>query len=391
MYDISPLFYRQLQSNRFSDNISINDEQDQMLLSSRSEVRRAIRAAFTNAQLYLQNKSDITAEDIQWITTIKPKFMTQGSYAYKTLNAPCYTTQDIDLDDGVYLPMSILNGEPNANREWFFQIVDGALATLAREKGWKVGEKDTCARVILPSQAHIDVPLYAVPDKRFVEMSTGFENLRKEHRRLSNAIYDADTVDSQPYLLNADEVYLATRESGWKKSDPLLIANWFKQEISTKGRRLRRVCRFLKAWRDFTWEHGGPSSITLMICAAEAYPQDDQSRDDLALLNVVRALPGRLRGQVINPAASDEEVIYPRGNLPTEEFAVQAENLLHALETSISGAMAKEQVPAKMIARFGKRMPADSRLIDVISSAAIVRSTPAKDVKPEPIPNSKSG
>lgn len=391
MYNISPLFYKRLSSDRFLDNISIDTEQDQMLLDARRLVRRAIRSAFKDARLYLRDQQGITERDLLWISDIQPKFMTQGSYAYKTLNAPCYLSQDIDLDDGVYLPMSIMNGEPGANREWFFSIVDGALKALAKAQGWTFQEKETCSRVILPNQAHIDVPLYAVPDRRYIEMAEAFANLRAEQRPLSDVIYNDDSFVQREYLLNEDEVYLATRESGWLKSDPLLIANWFKQEVATKGQRLRRICRFLKAWRDFVWEEDGPSSITLMICAAEFYPEDDQSRDDLALLNIVRALPQKFRGQVRNPAAKEEEIVYPRGNLNTEEIATAAEILLHALKTSISGASAKEQIPPKLTSQFGQRIPATSAWIDVVGSAAIVRSTPAKEVKPEPIPNSKSG
>lgn len=391
MYNISPLFYQALSSDRFLNHVSINEDQERMLLEARKLVRNAIRSAFGDARNYLLGQSDISERDINWISKIKPKFMTQGSYAYKTLNSPCYLSQDIDLDDGVYLPMSLLNGAPEANKDWFFSIVDGGLMKLAKNQGWNFEKKEFCATIKLPQQAHIDVPLYAIPDKRYVEMSEAIVALNKQNRSLSDVIYSDDLYTSKPYLLEEEELYLATRKSGWKKSDPLEIANWFKQEISIKGRRLRRVCRFLKAWRDYVWEKGGPSSIALMICAADLYPEEDNERDDLALLSITKGMPEKLRGQILNPASKYREVIYPRGGVNTEEVASAAENLNKVLEVSINGILDKAQVPKQLKSQFGQRMPQNSELIKLISSAAIVRSTSARKVKPKLIPNSKSG
>src|SRR5438309_966437 len=38
----------------------------------------------------------------------QPRFFTQGSWAYKTLNAPAQSPQQADLDDGCYLPLSFV-------------------------------------------------------------------------------------------------------------------------------------------------------------------------------------------------------------------------------------------------------------------------------------------
>jgi len=393
MYNISPLLYKRFSSDRFIDKISITDEQDKMLREARKKVRQAIRAAFREAREYLKNEN-IRNDDIEWISKIKPKFFTQGSYAYKTLNSPCYASQEIDLDDGVYLPMSILNSEPSANIEWFFKIVDGALKKLAQQEGWKFKEKPTCARVVIPGkQAHIDVPLYAIPDKRHTELVEALNYAKADGRNL-NDIYFSDALTQQLYKLNEDEVNLATRDEGWKKSDPMKIADWFKMEKSIRtqssGERLIRVCRFLKVWRDFIWENGGPSSLALMICAAEAYPKDDQSRDDYALLQVVKKLPALLGGTINNPAAKDE-VVYPRGNINQEEIILKARALTSSLEMALSGSLNKHTLLVELKSKFGQRIPTIINWIEEITSAAIVRSTSAVNIKPESIPNTKSG
>jgi hypothetical protein len=392
MFDISSLFYKRFCNDRFIDEISILPAQDEMLRAARKLVRQSIRSAFNDARTYLKNSGEIQDTDIELVSKIKPKFMTQGSFAYKTLNAPCYLSQEIDLDDGVYLPMSIIESKPQANKDWFFAIVDGALEKLANSNnGWKVTKKkDTCARLILPNQAHIDVPLYAIPDERHAHMTEAMAILKAEGRQLSDAIYGEDLVAAKRYWLDQNEVFLATRNNGWKKSDPLLIANWFRQEAAIK-KRLRRICRFLKAWRDYTWESGGPSSLTLMVCAAEAYPDDDLGREDHVLLTIAKALVQRLGGEVCNPAVKDREVLYPRDNINTAEVVMAAQALADTIGTSISGANSKGQVIQKLTGRFGNRMPCNAEWIEVITGPGLVRATPAVAIKPEPIPNARSG
>ena len=93
----------------------------------------------------------------------------------------------------------------------------------------------------------------------------------------------------------ADEIYkgllekrimLAHRDSGWIESDPREIENWFFGAIADHGEAVRRVCRYLKGWRDFQWMRNGPSSITLMACVVAVYDELNgtlpENRDDLA-------------------------------------------------------------------------------------------------------------
>jgi len=396
MYNATPLFYKHLSDDRFINKLNITDEQDKMLLEARKKVRQAIRNAFSEARVYLKNET-IHQKDIDWISKLIPKFLTQGSYVYKTLNSPCSNSQEIDLDDGVYLPMSIIDSEPEANKDWFFAIVDGALKKLAEQEGWHFdGEKETCARIIIPGkQAHIDVPLYAIPDKRHSQLVESLNYAKANNKTLSSIYYSDAAVQAALYLLDKDEVNLATREGGWRKSDPMEIYNWFKQEISLRGQasgqRLRRVCRFLKAWRDYTWENGGPSSLALMICAVEAFPEDDKGRDDHALLTVVRELPSLLNKEVFNPAAKEKEVVYPRDDISSVNVVLAAQALEIALNSALSGSLDKTAALAEFKNKFGNRMPNNTEWIESISSASIVRSTPAKNVKPEYIPNTKSG
>lgn len=393
MYNASGLFYKSTYSDRFVNKLTISDHQDQLLLSSRKKIRLAIRTAFSNVRQYLAETASET--DIQKIALIQPKFMTQGSYAYRTLNLPCHRCQEIDLDDGVYLPMTFFKNKPETNKDMFFAIVDGAMKDLALHEGWRFEKKETCARLVLPHQMHIDVPLYAVPNERHVEMAEAKVRLKQENLAFSDIFYRGDLAAASAYLLSEDEIYLATRTGSWKASDPLAIALWFKREINIRGqgsgRRLRRICRYLKSWRDYVWENGGPSSLTLMVCAVNGYPTNDQGRDDYALLQVAKSLPQQLSSTIINPAAPNEDPLYPRGKVDTEEVSSQAELLVNALGSGLSGAIDKNGLLSCLESQFGSRIPQNTEWIEEVSSAAaIVRSTQSVPVKPEIIPNARS-
>ncbi|TOM12750.1 hypothetical protein CGH84_21615, partial [Vibrio parahaemolyticus] len=43
---------------------------------------------------------------------LTPRFWTQGSFQYDTLNRPFQPGQEMDIDDGTYMPMPIFESEP---------------------------------------------------------------------------------------------------------------------------------------------------------------------------------------------------------------------------------------------------------------------------------------
>lgn len=395
MHNLSKLFFNKLSSDRYIDTITINAEQDAMLRDARRKVRGAIRNAFGNVRQY--TKENVSYNELKILNEIKPKFFTQGSYAYKTLNSPCHRTQEIDLDDGVYLPMSIFNGNPVLNKKWFFMIVDNALIDLCNKEGWKFNDKiDTCVRIILPKQAHIDIPLYAISNERHAEMEKQLSEYKEDRKELSisKLMFDSDMKIANSIYLDKGQVYLARRGSqNWQISDPMAIARWFNMEINTKGERLRRICRFLKAWRDFIWKTGGPSSLALMVSACQAYPKDDLDRDDYALLKVTEIIPDLLGGEIINPASlNQKEIIYPKDGVDHIAISNEARQLHKTLENTISGSLDKAHIIIMLRQKFGERMPTNIAWIEnIITPAVIVRNTPSISIKPKPIPNTKAG
>lgn len=298
MANVAKLLHSNGDAPSFLKNLQLDDDDHSELKAARAKVRRCLRAEFAKA-----SKAELSV-------VVQPRFFTQGSYAYKTINEPAWTPpQQKDLDYGAYLPMTFVQGaKPSVAAAAFFTVVDRALQELARTEGWKFVRKPTCARLVISNDAHIDVPLYAIPDAQFLLLE------KAAQARTFDGAFDAraDSIDRWD-ALPSDCVLLAHREEGWKASDPRKIHDWFVDAVELYGERLRRVCRYLKAWRDHNRPHlDEVSSILLMVCAWEAFEDLGRAnvpeRDDKALLKVAERLPRLLAGPVCNPTDPDEKI-----------------------------------------------------------------------------------
>jgi len=319
----------------------------------------------------------------------EPRFFTQGSWAYKTLNAPAQNHQQADVDDGCYLPLSFVaqSTRPSVAATVFFKAAEEALAPLIKDRQWKlITDKPTCIRIEISSYAHIDVPLYAIPDHEFATltkaaaMDHGFYNLQEAVRKAERDAWTA---------LPRNCVLLAHRECNWMESDPRPVKEWFLAEVDARGEQLRRIVRYLKAFRDWQWATGGPSSILLMAAAAPLFEKRER-RDDLALLDVVTALPARLRSGVNNPIDDRESLTKRLGNELVEEAAKKFE----AFEKTLRGALNatnEAQACSWMISEFGSRFPNRPDRVKVVSVAATIASAPAIAGPSELVGRTKAG
>jgi hypothetical protein len=287
-YIISPLFSSN--TDGFISKLNLSKDQKSTISEAKVEIISFLRSRIAEE---MKISHDIT---------ITPRFMSQGSYVYKTRNKPCKTPpQQIDHDLGCYLPLSIVKetGRPSVAAEIFFGIVDKLLAELVVSKKWKGidTKKKTCSRVIVDDLIHIDVPLYAIPDNEYHTIMDSIRN---------NAVYKAFNMESDDWALKeSDRVLLAHRTEDWKSSDPRKLNIYFTTVFEVKGEQLRRICRYLKAWRDNMWKEGGPSSIYLMILADKIFKSNPQ-RDDLSLLEILEHIPTILQNPITNPTDSTE-------------------------------------------------------------------------------------
>lgn len=289
MPNFSPLLFTTTGDDCFLDKITIPATDLAEIDQARKDIRAFLKADLPGVLRAKGLEGDIC----------EPRFYIQGSRAYKTLNSPCTTPpQQSDIDDGVYLPLSVMREEtsPKLAITLFFDAVVDVLRPVCVEKDWQTEIKDTCVRVILSPYAHIDLPLYVIPDTLFLLIKSNMES--RGHAVFDSAINsERDSWKTLP----SDKILLADRAQGWRKSDPMSMKTWFKRQCLEKGNdQLIRVVRYLKAFRDKQWEEKGPSSILLMALACPLFQFIDK-RDDLALLNVVKGIPDALQQGVMSP------------------------------------------------------------------------------------------
>lgn len=349
------------------------------IAGAKTDVRNCLRAGIPRILKSKGYTSDVP----------QPRFFTQGSWAYQTLNAPAQDPQQADVDDGCYLPLSFVSKttRPSVAATVFFAAAEEALLPLVKDQRWTlITDKPTCIRIEISPYAHIDVPLYAIPDHEFATLTKA-------------AVQDYGYLDLQEAVMKAqrdawtalprNSVLLAHRECNWMESDPRPVKDWFLAEVAARGEQLRRVVRYLKAFRDWKWASGGPTSILLMAAAAPLFEKRDR-RDDVALLDVVTALPAKLRGGVNNPVDDTESLTMRLGKEMVEEAAKQFE----AFEKILRGALDagnEAQACSWMIGEFGPRFPNMPERVKVVSVAATIASAPATAGASELVGRTKAG
>jgi hypothetical protein len=380
MLNLSSLFFTTVDDEScMHEELDLTLEQRTWIASARTDVRACLREGIPRVL-----KEQGYTDDVP-----KPRFFTQGSWAYKTLNSPAQSPQQADVDDGCYLPLSFVSQtrRPSAAATVFFSAAEKALKPLIEERGWElVTDKATCVRIIISAYAHIDIPLYAIPDEEFALLTKasmefyGYDSLMEAAIKAERDAWTA---------LPRDKVLLAHRECDWMSSDPRPVKEWFLSEVDAKGEQFRRVVRYLKAFRDWKWCSGGPSSILLMAAAATLFEKRDR-RDDLALLDVVAGLPARFRAGVNNPVDESESLTERLGNVGVEEAAKAFEELEKMLRGAVDSSSAS-QACLWMRREFGPRFPNEPDRVKVVSVVATIAAAPAKAGPSELVGRTKAG
>jgi len=381
MPNLSPLLYSSKEHTTFLKELDLVETERQEINSARTDVRNELRDKLPAAMKDRGYKG----------IACKPKFFIQGSWAYKTLNRPCQTPpQQSDVDDGVYLPMSIVTEEnrPMMAIKDFRAAVSDVLQPLCDEKGWELTSKATCMRVEISTTAHIDLPLYAIPDDQYARIVEGME------ARNFNVIKSLAVNSEQDSWkkLPSDKILLAC-EDKWIVSDPLKMKEWFELEVSDNEEQLRRVIRYIKAFRDNQWDKGGPSSILLMAAACPLF-EFNYKRDDLALLKVVSGLPTALREGVKSPVDSKVYLTDALGEDGVEEAAEKFETFKKYLIASIEDSAQKEMACVWMRSMLGERFPNRPDLIgEAVSQPmpAVMAAIPPEQGPSELVKRTKAG
>jgi hypothetical protein len=328
----------------------------------------------------------------------------QGSCKYETLNDPVRKPQQqIDMDYGVFMPTEFMvlrsGNQPILASKGYFRAVEALLDPLCKEKGWKLkSDTNSCVRIEISNEAHIDLPLYAVPSDQFHRLT---EDLAKSLNMAADAVREESELSDLLYRqLPMDEIMLAHREKGWHSSDPRQIEDWFRQAVDTYGPVLRRICRYLKAWRDLEWQTSKPklSSLAIMACVVDILDhlsiELPNSRDDLALLLVCERLADRLGRRIPNPVLADQRELDLDCEWKIEdrnEIVLKAGELRYRLHDALKGTDSPSSVLAHLRSALGNRMTNDVAVIRVQTNEAAVRSFPKAVVAAPVVGRTTSG
>jgi hypothetical protein len=361
MLNLSPLFFTTVENRTcLHGALDLEEAQRAYIAQARLDVRNCLRAGIPAVLRARGYPGQVPT----------PRFFTQGSWAYKTLNAPAKPPQQADVDDGCYLPMSFVSqsNRPSVAAGVFFQAAEAALQPLVDQNKWQlITDKDTCIRIVIAK-----------------DLAKAFESRGLTMDSLSFA-EEEDVWTKLP----RDKVLLAHRQDNWKVSDPRPVKEWFLGEVEAKGEQFRRTVRYLKAYRDWHWESGGPASILLMAAAAPLFEKHD-GRDDMALLSVVEKLPDALRAGVNNPANTNESLTGRLGVAGVENTAKAFESFVVMLRGAIHASNASQSC-AWMRQEFGARFPDDPDRVKVVSVASSIASSSAIAGPSELIGRSKAG
>lgn len=341
--------------------------------------------------LLIRNMDEQTREAF---AKLSPRFWTQGSFQYDTLNCPyVIPPQEMDIDDGTYLPMAIFEDKPVIGHRLLMLLVDSSLKSLVAENpDWQFEAKRTCARIKIPAMhTHIDVPMYAIPEDQFKTKEVALSSMRK-------AVFESyDSFEilmskRADYSLDSNSVNLAIREGEqrWVKSDPKIVEDWFYDSCQRIGRHLRKICRFIKSWRDAQWNSGGPSSISLMAATVnilDCYPHD---KNDLGatMKLIAEKLPGEFLRGVESPDHTDDKLLFPPQCLhgEREKEVMSKLNELERIFSTAENAPTKQEALKTMNKAFGHRVTLSELIVGKQSAPAFKHepsiATQAKRINP---------
>ena len=389
MLKLHKLFLNAGNPKSFDEVVVPTSNQWETLVDAKNAIRDHLRAQIRAASRELLGMNRL----------IGPRFRSQGSCVYRTLVQPAHTGQEMDWDFGVYLPVEILDSRPRTAAKTYFDLVESALEELCRDNNWSLDRtKSSCVRVNIAPWAHIDVPLYAVPESEFHTVQERATAATQFHANLRDSTLLSESVEfaemPEPFWQLIEGVHLATREGEWVKTDPEDVACWFNDRLVQHGEQLRRVCRYVKSWRDYHWPNcDGPSSVSLMILVAQRFVPRAR-RDDLALEDAARAVAEGIGDDIYEPGIDGGEGDFNRLGADGRKLAKErAEELVEQLRTS-RHYPSENQAPdaiRNVRSQFGNRIANEPAFIEIDNSAEMVRKSKAAKQPPPLVGSNQSG
>ncbi len=339
---------------KFDKNLRISTTDNIFLRDARKQVRSHLRKNFKEI-----------------------KFMTQGSYAYGTLNRVSYSPpQRMDLDDGAYFfDSNFTEINPHNLTDELYNIIDGALGKLANEMHWQLdSSKPACSRLIIRDDMHIDVPCYIVCNNLKINLVE--DKSIAEHRTRYEAMYREAELTYHPYV-STDSIFLVHKNEGLIKSDPRRIIDWVLACVNIYGKEYLRICRYLKAWRDYQWRKSPLASILVMAMVERVFKDEGTSLLQVDDEEIVFRCVGRMIDYlednvcIFDPSDSSKCL---NECLCSEEITQITERLklLYQIMEKVlcDGNLCKEDACRLLREQFGKWFPIDHNLVKPLAVVA---------------------
>jgi len=302
---------------------------------------------------------------------VMPKFATQGSVAYDLLVDPVHTPpQQLDLDDGMYVGVDYLeNGQPVLVAKALFRLVEEAVAPLCEARGWTLDKtKETCVRIVLDRQSHVDIPIYSAPRDRLIAMDSVELQTRADSVLVKKAGHHFERLPT-------NKIMLAHRSGTWEHSDPLALTDWVEACVARYSEAFRRSCRYFKGWRDLRWPKCCLSSIIVMAAIAEALEEMNGAHrdldDDQLVYEISRRLPGIFERDICNPAFPGASKAFSDWSSEERREIVRAAQVLaEHMHDALKGTGVADLVVDALQQAFGDRIPYRPDLVKILPSIA---------------------
>lgn len=375
MLNLHPLFTRAANRQSLLKALDLTDASKEHLLKARDIVRNELRQSLNKVLLGMDKNA---------AGNVGPRFVPQGSLAYGTMNDPAHKPpQQVDVDDGAYLPLSFFKGaQPRVASIIYFNAVEAVLDPLTKRYGWDLDRtKASCTRVIIGHDMHIDVPLYAIPDKEYF-------TLQEQVAKAINARHDsaADEASEIFDVLPDGALLLAHREDGWQKQDPRPIKLWVARQVAIKTEQLRREMRYFKAARDWAWPNcDGPCSILLMAAVDQAMKQAEP-RDDLAFMAIAERLVEIFQGSIYLDIPGRPDLAKELDEKKLRQAAITwARGISENMHWAIMETDDARQANLRLRNIFGPRFPMEPESITAERAAHVVKQHEPKHIDARPL------
>ena len=234
--------------------------------------------------------------------------------------------------------------------------------------------------------------MYAIPEEQFLEKEEAVQKALAYNRQAQDS-FDLESMSEskEDYAIDPECVNLALRSGAekWTNSDPKIVEDWFIDSCSRIGSHLKKLCRFLKSWRDAQWPSGGgPSSISLMAATVSILDKYSHDRNNFGstMRLISSQLPYVFNAGVESPDHTDEKPLFPSYLDQNEEQKL----IVKKMEALAQILAESEDAPTKLASllkaneAFGNRVT-NHELIVSKSAAPAFKDEPDGSVAPKTI------